>query len=143
MLAQLIPLDGRDPIVINRDLTLVGRSREACDLCINRRSISKLHCIIVKTDGLLFVRDLASMNGTKVNGQRIIRGALLPGDQLALANTKFRVHLGPDPEPRSRNEETEVLAGAFGPIKEDSRELRAAPSEGSDSDVRLLPDDED
>jgi len=64
---------------------------------LDRKSVSKIHCIIARTDGLLFVRDLDSTNGTKVNGQRIIRGALLPGDQLAFAGEKFRVHLGPSP----------------------------------------------
>src|SRR4029077_1146763 len=77
--------------------TVVGRLAEHCDIVLDRKSISKIHCIIARTDGLLFVRDLDSTNGTKVNGQRIIRGALLPGDQLAFAGEKFRVHLGPSP----------------------------------------------
>lgn len=97
MFAQLVPLQGGDPITIDKDVTVVGRQAEHCDLVLDRKSISKIHCIIAKTDGLLFVRDLDSTNGTKVNGQRIIRGALLPGDQLAFAGEKFRVHLGPGP----------------------------------------------
>jgi pSer/pThr/pTyr-binding forkhead associated (FHA) protein len=95
MLAQLIPLDGSKPIAITRDLTLVGRKRGLCDIILASSSVSKLHCAIAKTDGLLFIRDLGSTNGTKVNGQRVTRGALLPGDELAFANAKFRVHLGP------------------------------------------------
>src|SRR6516165_4993060 len=95
--AQLVPLSGGEPITIDKDVTVVGRQSEHCDIVLDRKSISKIHCIIAKTDGLLFVRDLDSTNGTKVNGQRIIRGALLPGDQLAFAGEKFRVHLGPKP----------------------------------------------
>jgi pSer/pThr/pTyr-binding forkhead associated (FHA) protein len=95
--AQLVPFHGGEPITIDKDVTIVGRQAEHCDLVLDRKSVSKVHCIIAKTDGLLFVRDLDSTNGTKVNGQRIIRGALLPGDQLAFAGEKFRVHLGPDP----------------------------------------------
>lgn len=94
MRAQLIPLDGTAPIEIVKDLTLVGR-REDCDLCLHHKSISKMHCVIVKTDGLLFLRDLGSTNGTRVNGQRVRRAALLPNDQLAIAGHKFRVCLGP------------------------------------------------
>lgn len=97
MFAQLVPISGGEPITIDKDVTVVGRQAEHCDLVLDRKSISKIHCIIAKTDGLLFVRDLDSTNGTKVNGQRIIRGALLPGDQLAFAGEKFRVHLGPSP----------------------------------------------
>jgi pSer/pThr/pTyr-binding forkhead associated (FHA) protein len=97
MFAQLVPLQGGEPVTIDKDVTIVGRQAEHCDLVLDRKSVSKIHCIIAKTDGLLFVRDLDSTNGTKVNGQRIIRGALLPGDQLAFAGEKFRVHLGPSP----------------------------------------------
>jgi pSer/pThr/pTyr-binding forkhead associated (FHA) protein len=52
--------------------------------------------VIVKTDGLLILRDLGSTNGTRVNGQRIRRAALLPNDQLSIASFKFRINLGPD-----------------------------------------------
>jgi pSer/pThr/pTyr-binding forkhead associated (FHA) protein len=95
MRAQLIPLDGTVAIEIVKDLTLVGR-REDCDLRLQHKSISKLHCVIVKTDGLLFLRDLGSTNGTRVNGQRVRRAALLPNDELAIAGHKFRVLLGPE-----------------------------------------------
>lgn len=97
MLAQLIPVDGGAPITIEKDVTVVGRQSPQCDVLIKRKSVSKVHCILVKTDGLLFIRDLMSTNGTRVNGQKISRGALLPGDVLSLAGERFRVHLGPKP----------------------------------------------
>lgn len=96
MEAKLISTDGERSIRLKKDVTIVGRKRGVCDIFIDRSSISKLHCMIVKTDGLLFIRDLGSTNGTKVNGQRVTRGALLPGDELAFANAKYKVHLGPD-----------------------------------------------
>lgn len=108
MHAQLIPADGGKPITLSRDIVVVGRKKGLCDLVIDKTSISKLHCMLVKTDGLLFVRDLGSTNGTKVNGQRVIRGALLPGDQLAFASIRFKVHLGPDPDPNAPVTQSEV-----------------------------------
>jgi pSer/pThr/pTyr-binding forkhead associated (FHA) protein len=95
MRAQLIPAEGGTPIEISRDLTVVGR-QEDCDLWLDHKSVSKIHCVIVKTDGLLLLRDLGSTNGTRVNGQRVRRAALLPNDQLNIANCKFTVYLGPD-----------------------------------------------
>ncbi|MGE5192401.1 MAG: FHA domain-containing protein, partial [Deltaproteobacteria bacterium] len=63
MIAQLIPLRGGDPITIDKDVTIVGRQAEHCDIVLDRKSVSKIHCIIARTDGLLFVRDLDSTNG--------------------------------------------------------------------------------
>ena len=71
MLAKLISIDGDRPIVLAKDVTVVGRKRGVCDVYIDRSSVSKLHCVIVKTDGLLFIRDLGSTNGTKVAGVKV------------------------------------------------------------------------
>jgi pSer/pThr/pTyr-binding forkhead associated (FHA) protein len=95
MRAVLIPLDGGMPIELTKELVLLGRDEE-CDVRLEQKSISKLHCVIVKGDGVLLLRDLGSTNGTRVNGQRVRRAALLPNDILALANVKFRVYYGPD-----------------------------------------------
>src|SRR5215211_1859369 len=95
MRIQLVPVDGGAAIDVTKDLMLVGR-KEDCDLQLDHKSVSKQHCVIVKTDGLLLLRDLGSTNGTRVNGQRVRRAALLPNDQLTIAHFKFRVQLGPD-----------------------------------------------
>jgi pSer/pThr/pTyr-binding forkhead associated (FHA) protein len=95
MRALLVPLDGGEPVELLKDLTLVGR-KEDCDLRLEHKSVSKLHCVIVKTDGMLFLRDLGSTNSTRVNGQRVRRSALMPNDQLTIANYKFKVQLGDD-----------------------------------------------
>ncbi|HEV3256575.1 MAG TPA: FHA domain-containing protein [Gemmataceae bacterium] len=109
MRAQLVPLDGgADSIEIDKDLTLVGR-KEDCDLRLDHKSVSKMHCIIVKTDGLLLVRDLGSTNGTRVNGQRVRRAALLPNDQLTIARFKYRVHLGQAEAPIAPSDHTQQL----------------------------------
>src|SRR5271156_2147136 len=95
MKAELIPADGGPPIPITKDVTVLGR-REYCDIQIDHPSLSKRHCILVKTEGLLVIRDLATTNGTKVKGQKIRWAALLPEDKIALGTIKFRIYLGPD-----------------------------------------------
>jgi pSer/pThr/pTyr-binding forkhead associated (FHA) protein len=136
MRAQLIPLDGGPPIEISKDLTVVGR-KEDCDLRLEHKSVSKMHCVIVKTDGLLFLRDLGSTNGTRVNGQRVRRAALLPNDQISIASYKFRVHLGPDaalppavpvrPDEHTQNLDPEEVAR----LLRDARAGQSAPLDDS------------
>lgn len=162
MEAKLISVDGERSIRLKKDVTIVGRKRGICDIFIDRSSISKLHCMIVKTDGLLFIRDLGSTNGTKVNGQRVIRGALLPGDELAFANAKYKVHLGPDdPEMVEQDAATEVMlslprrhheeermdddSGDVQPVElsdDDHDDVVPVGHYSSASDVRLLTDSE-
>jgi predicted component of type VI protein secretion system len=152
MEAKLISTEGERSIRLKKDVTIVGRKRGVCDIFIDRSSISKLHCIIVKTDGLLFIRDLGSTNGTKVNGQRVTRGALLPGDELSFANSKYKVHLGPDdPDMVEQDAGTEVMIAM---PRRQHEEERLDSQEGEEdapvpigrrssmSDVRLLSDDE-
>jgi predicted component of type VI protein secretion system len=98
MKAELVPENGDPPIPIDRDLMVVGR-REYCDIVIDHSSLSKRHCVLVKTDGLLVIRDLISTNGTKVKGQKIRWAALLPDDRITLGSYKLRVYLGPDDAP--------------------------------------------
>jgi pSer/pThr/pTyr-binding forkhead associated (FHA) protein len=142
MQAKLVPVDGGEPIAIIRDVTVVGRGRNLCDVLLQQTSISKLQCLIAKTDGLLFIRDLGSTNGTKVNGQRVTRGALLPGDELAFASVKFRVHLGPSVRGEEGNvssdEQTDILETR---PETPSEEYEAVDPPQSKSDVRLLSDD--
>ncbi len=98
MKAELVPDNGDPAIPIVKDMTIVGR-REFCDVVIDDPSLSKRHCVVVKTDGLLVIRDLASTNGTKVKGQRVRWAALLPDDRIAFGAYKMRVYLGPDDTP--------------------------------------------
>ncbi len=93
MRIRLVPLEGGDPIELKKPLSIVGR-REESDLCVPHKSISKQHCILVQTDGMIFIRDLGSTNGTRVNGQRVRRAALLPNDRLGFASVMYKVVFG-------------------------------------------------
>jgi pSer/pThr/pTyr-binding forkhead associated (FHA) protein len=139
--AHLIPLNSEyPPIQIVRDVTLVGRQEDLCDIFLREVSVSKIHCLIVRTDGLLFIRDLGSTNGTKVNGQRVTRGALLPGDVLAFAGEKFRVEMGPG-EPDLPDAEFQVVpTEVVNSFKSGPSYLipQAQSVQASDSDVRFL-----
>lgn len=93
MRAQLQPLDGGPPVELAKEMILIGR-QEDCDVRLDHKSVSKMHCVLVKTDGTVLLRDLGSTNGTRVNGTRVRRAALLPSDKLSVANFHFRVLYG-------------------------------------------------
>ena len=132
MRVQLVPLDGGRPVEIGKDLVLVGR-REDCDVQLEHKSVSKLHCVIVKTDGLLLLRDLGSTNGTRVNNQRVRRAALLPNDLLNIASLRFRVQFLPGESPPAADEHTQHLDA-----KEVAKLLnQAAGNPDLDSDVDI------
>lgn len=135
MLAQLIPVKNGAPITLTKPITVVGRSSRLCDLAVDHNAVSKLHCILVKTDGLIYMRDLGSTNGTRVNGQRVLRGALLPGDQISFGGATYAIHLGPDPQLSAGGQPAEELTEMV-PMVTDN-ESDAPPSK---SDVQLLSD---
>ena len=137
MRAQLLPLDGGPPIEIVKDVVVVGR-KEECDLRLEHKSVSKMHCVIVKTDGMLFLRDLGSTNGTRVNGTRVRRAALLPNDQVSIAHYKFRVYLGPDVLPGAgAHEHTQRLESHE--VADLLRQAHARADVGGDKDSDELP----
>ncbi len=130
--AALVPLDGGPAIDIAKDMTLVGR-KEDCDVRLDHKSISKVHCVLVKTDGLLLLRDLGSTNGTRVNGTRVRRAALLPNDKVSFANFHYRIHLGPRDEPAGPEEHTQAIDA-----KEMEQVVAGAAMADSDADEQLI-----
>jgi pSer/pThr/pTyr-binding forkhead associated (FHA) protein len=109
MHVQLMPLQGGEPIVLTKDIALVGR-KEGCDLRLNHRSISKQHCVLVKADGLILLRDLGSTNGTRVNGKRVRRAALTANDQLSIASLSFRLLFDTTPRGVPVSETTQQIS---------------------------------
>ena len=128
MKAELVPENGDPPIPITRDLVVVGR-RSYCDIVIDHPSLSKRHCVLVKTDGLLVIRDLISTNGTKVKGQKIRWAALLPDDRIAVGSYKLRVYYGPDdvPGPSELYKGRPKRAGSAASPKAAASPVRASP----------------
>ncbi len=116
MKAELVPENGDPPIPIGRDVTLLGR-HEDCDVVIEHSSLSKRHCLLVKTDGLLVIRDLATTNGTKVKGQRVRWAALLPEDRVSFGAYKMRIYLGSDemPSPSEQRQARNGVGGSRAP----------------------------
>ena len=87
-------LEGRhagQELKITKPKFLVGRA-EDCHLRPNSEKISRHHCVIQLSEGMISVRDLGSKNGTLVNGERVIgEQELKNGDILEFGPLKFEV----------------------------------------------------
>jgi len=67
---------------IHDDLTL-GRD-QGCEVVLHEPTVSRRHARIGYRDGTWVLRDLTSTNGTTVNGIRVSRCQIRPGDRLTL-----------------------------------------------------------
>jgi hypothetical protein len=72
------------------DRLLVGRHL-ACDVVVGDPSVSRRHAQLTFRDGVWVLQDLASTNGTRVNGERVGRTTLHSGDVISLGNQAIQI----------------------------------------------------
>lgn len=87
MTQLIVKQSGQDDIVqVTKDVFSIGRISPN-DLVIAAEGISRNHCEIIKTGDIYTIKDLKSLNGTYVNGFRVIEQQLSPGDRIKLGET--------------------------------------------------------
>lgn len=95
------------PLGPDGDSWVAGRSQDA-DLVLSDDTVSRKHARIYQSRGNLWLRDLGSRNGTRVNGRTVSHHRLRPGDRITIGASLMRVdvvglaqlerRLGPGPE---------------------------------------------
>jgi hypothetical protein len=73
-----------------REELLLGRLH-TCDLSLSDLSVSRRHARLVFRDGRWILQDLDSTNGTTVNGLRVGRCELRPGDRVMLGDHRLLI----------------------------------------------------
>ncbi|MDQ0285170.1 hypothetical protein J2Z49_000260 [Desulfofundulus luciae] len=80
-------------IPINKAEFYIGRNREAVDYCeAANKNIGRVHAKIVFVNGVYYIVDLESKNGTYLNGERLLSNRPYPlkfGDKVRLANVEY------------------------------------------------------
>ena len=100
MLITLRVLHGQVERVIRteRDTITVGRST-GCTIVIDDIGLSRTHCQFERTGQRLFVRDLNSRNGTRIEGEVVSKSVVRPGERVTCGNavlTFERMEKAPD-----------------------------------------------
>lgn len=89
-LGRLVPRGGGDEIPLLRPKLTIGR-RDSCDICLEFSNISSVHCEMTFRNGCWILEDKNSKNGVKVNGDRVQRKVLHPGDAVSIAKHDFTI----------------------------------------------------
>jgi pSer/pThr/pTyr-binding forkhead associated (FHA) protein len=84
---------GRPPILLAPGRLTIGRSA-VNDVVVDNIMVSRTHAHLECSAGSCTVEDLGSANGTFVNGRRVSRAALAPGDRLRLGDVELVYQAG-------------------------------------------------
>ncbi len=65
--------------------------RKGCDVILDDHRISRRHAELKLVEDILVIEDLASTNGTKVNGKTVTSKQLIPNDLISIGPTNLRI----------------------------------------------------
>ena len=86
-LAELVLPDGRR-VAVGSEALVIGRLPE-CDVVLPDSNVSRRHAELRRKDDGVFVIDLGSTNGTRVNGAPVREQLLASGDEVSVGSTKL------------------------------------------------------
>src|SRR3982751_4005822 len=86
--------EGKTTVVpLIRDEITIGR-KEGNTIRLTERNVSRRHAKLVKSNGTVFIEDLTSYNGIKVNGDRIAgRAPVNEGDRIQIGDYQLALKL--------------------------------------------------
>jgi hypothetical protein len=70
-------------------ITSIGRARTN-DIAIASETLSRRHALLAMNGGAVTVKDLGTVNGTYVNGEKVVFSILVDGDGLKVGSCAMR-----------------------------------------------------
>jgi hypothetical protein len=86
-LAELVLPDGRR-VTVGSEALVIGRLPE-CEVVLPDSNVSRRHAELRRKGDGVFVTDLGSTNGTRVNGTPVREQLLANGDEVSVGSTKL------------------------------------------------------
>ena len=112
-------------LILTEGQLIVGRGNE-CDLQITDKELSRKHLSILKSEGKVWITDLNSTNGTRLDGETIQPGAQVPlstGQEIQIGSVtlkiqdvpsdKTAVHAEPEPAPAEHTAQQKIGLSDF------------------------------
>lgn len=87
-----VTLSNGESVKIDKDTMVVGRSR-TCDVVIPSAKVSRQHASLSLSGNELHIEDLGSANGVWLNGEKITRTRVSPGDIYTISDETLTFEL--------------------------------------------------
>lgn len=81
-----------EKIIIDKASFMIGRLKSQVDYVSQNNAVGKVHAEIINRNGMNYIKDLNSRNGTYINGERIVSNVeytIKNSDRVAFANSEY------------------------------------------------------
>ncbi|MGE3610800.1 MAG: FHA domain-containing protein [Bacteriovoracaceae bacterium] len=85
-----------DRYEIDANEIFIGRDPKKCQIVLDDKEVSSVHAVVRRNNAEIIVEDLNSSNGTIINGERINKASLIPGDEFLIGSTTFTLEVKSD-----------------------------------------------
>jgi len=132
-----------DRKALDQELIAIGRDMDN-DIVINNLAVSRCHAILQIHNGKVTVKDMASANGTFINGQKIEESVLEQGDLMLIGKHILKLELEEKPEIPDKQGKKEIDDGTV-IFDDETRDkfLEQMKTEKESADPRLVVNGED
>jgi len=76
--------------LVDKDQFVIGRGSKTADLAIKDGNISRKHAVVIRRNGVYYIKDLGSTNGIEYKGMRIDNKRIDEGDAFSICDYEIR-----------------------------------------------------
>lgn len=77
-------------MLVDKDQFVIGRGSKTADLAIKDGNISRKHAVVLRRNGVYYIKDLGSTNGIEYKGMRIDNKRIDEGDTFSICDYELR-----------------------------------------------------